>query len=113
MEELCEQLYSLNVSSEEEEFKKLTYSQIFSLKDLISAYKSVITSSTVRYKRYIKNIYFDYDEDASAIKVKILECLATTDIIKKIKQIRSIDKALILYLYKDGVNIYSVPNDLK
>lgn len=93
LEELSDLLDSSLIFDSQEEYNKLLKSQQFSLEDLLLAYERVISSTNIRYQRYIK--YITFDGQSFFIKVKINEYFTTADRVEKIKLLKQIDKSII------------------
>ncbi len=96
VDDLSSLLDSSLVSDPYEEYEKLLKSQQFSVEDLLLAHIKVISSTNVRYNRYIK--YINFNNESFFIKTKINEYFATENILDKIKLIKEIDKIIIDFI---------------
>lgn len=84
------------VSDPCEEYDKLLKSQQFSVEDLFSAHPKVISSTNVRYQRYIK--YINFNDESFFIKAKINEYFVTENTLEKIILIKQIDKIILDFI---------------
>lgn len=101
MEDLIEEMDGVFVHDPEKEYEKLTYSQEFSVDELLMASHKVISSCTNRYKRYLKYIKFTDSDDSnepSLIKTNIINFFSRESAIEKIILVKKIDKMLIDFI---------------